>query len=84
MEIDKTRYPAFAGTPLDILLRARGLTDLHLVGVCTDICILHTAVDAYNLGYDLYIHREGVQSFNPKGHEFALEHLQHVINATII
>lgn len=81
---DKTRYSAFAGTDLDILLRARRITELHLVGVCTDICILHTAVDAYNLGYDIYIHKDGVQSFNPAGHEFALEHLKNVINATIV
>ena len=29
----------------------RGITELCLTGVCTDICVLHTAVDAYNLGY---------------------------------
>ena len=46
--MDKTRFSAFAGTDLELLLRARGITELHLVGVCTDICILHTSVDAYN------------------------------------
>ena len=31
--MDKTRYSAFAGTDLEIRLRARGIQELHLVGV---------------------------------------------------
>ena len=57
--IDKTRYSAFAGTDLEIKLRERGITEVHLVGVCTDICVLHTAVDAYNKGFkSLFIRRQ--------------------------
>lgn len=41
---DKTRYSAFSGTNLELKLRERKIDELHLVGVCTDICILHTAV----------------------------------------
>ncbi|ARF15976.1 cysteine hydrolase family protein [Sporosarcina ureae] len=82
--MDKTRYSAFAGTDLDIQLRARGITEIHLMGVCTDICILHTAVDAYNLGYTMVIHEGGVASFNATGHDWALSHFQHTLGATII
>ena len=53
--MDKRHYSAFSGTDLDIRLRERGITELCLTGVCTDICVLHTAVDAYNLGYQLMI-----------------------------
>lgn len=55
--MDKTRYSAFAGTDLELKLRERGITELHLIGVCTDICVLHTAVDAYNKGFDIVIHK---------------------------
>lgn len=72
--IDKTRYSAFAGTNLQLLLNERQIKEVHLVGVCTDICILHTAVDAYNLGFHASIYKEGVASFNPQGHEWALQH----------
>lgn len=83
--MDKTRYSAFAGTDLDIQLRARGITELHLVGVCTDICILHTAIDAYNKGgYKIIVHESGVASFNPIGHEWALTHLTNTLGATVI
>lgn len=33
--MDKTRYSAFAGTDLEIKLRERGITEVHLVGCCT-------------------------------------------------
>lgn len=80
----KTRYSAFAGTDLFIKLRERNIKDIHLVGVCTDICILHTAVDAYNLGFDIVVHEKGVASFNQAGHDFALEHFKNSLNAKIL
>lgn len=80
---DKTRYSSFAGTPLDIWLRERHVDDLHLVGVCTDICVLHTAVDAYNLNYPLTIHQDAVATFTPGGQEWALNHFKTALNATI-
>ncbi|WP_053361465.1 isochorismatase family cysteine hydrolase [Bacillus sp. FJAT-27251] len=81
--LDKTRYSAFAGTELEIKLRERGITELHLVGVCTDICVLHTAVDAYNRGFKIVIHREAVASFNQNGHEWALGHFEGAMGAVV-
>ncbi|TVY08637.1 cysteine hydrolase family protein [Paenibacillus cremeus] len=82
--MDKTRYSAFCGTDLELRLRARGIQELHLVGVCTDICVLHTAVDAYNKGFSLVVHADAVASFNPAGHEWALGHFQHTLGATVV
>ncbi|WP_207695465.1 isochorismatase [Enterococcus sp. DIV0212c] len=82
--IDKRHYSAFSGTDLDIRLRERGITEVHLVGVCTDICVLHTAVDAYNLGYKIVIHKNAVASFDPVGHEWALNHFKQTLGAEII
>jgi nicotinamidase-related amidase len=82
--IDKTRYSAFAGTDLAIKLRERGVTDLYLVGVCTDICVLHTAVDAYNQGFKIYVYQDAVASFNQAGHEWALSHFEGSLGATVI
>ncbi|WP_409273302.1 cysteine hydrolase family protein [Neobacillus sp. SCS-31] len=81
--IDKTRYSAFAGTDLEIKLRERGITEVHLVGVCTDICILHTAMDAYNKGFKIVVHKEGVASFNQAGHEWALGHFEGALGAEV-
>ena len=82
--LDKTRYSAFTGTDLELKLHERGITELHLIGVCTDICVLHTAVDAYNKGFDIVIHKNAVASFNQTGHEWALSHFEHTLGATVI
>ncbi|MEH7353804.1 isochorismatase family cysteine hydrolase [Neobacillus drentensis] len=81
--MDKTRYSGFAGTDLEIKLRERGITEVHLVGVCTDICVLHTAVDAYNKGFKIVVYKEAVASFNPSGHEWALGHFAQSLGATV-
>ncbi|MDN3017357.1 cysteine hydrolase [Paenibacillus sp. BSR1-1] len=81
--IDKTRYSAFAGTDLAIKLRERGITEVHLVGVCTDICVLHTAVDAYNKGFKIVVYKDAVASFNQAGHEWALGHFEQTLGAMV-
>lgn len=80
----KTRYSAFAGTNLDMKLRERDIKQVYLVGVCTDICILHTAIDAYNLGYDIVIPKSGVASFNEGAHNWALRHFTDTLGAKVI
>ncbi|KUP08979.1 isochorismatase [Bacillus coahuilensis p1.1.43] len=83
-DMPKTRYSAFAGTDLDMKLRERGITDVYLTGVCSDICVLHTAIDAYNLGYKISVYKEAIASFNQPGHEWALGHFKDVLGATIL
>lgn len=84
ISFDKTRYSSFAGTNLHQLLTERGVTEVHLVGVCTDICVLHTAVDAYNLGYRITIYKDGVASFNATGHDWALSHFTGSLGAIVV
>lgn len=81
---EKTRYSAFAGTNLELKLRERDIKEVHLVGVCTDICILHTAVDAYNKGFQIVVYKDAVASFNQMGHEWALGHFENTLGAKVI
>ncbi|WP_195573319.1 cysteine hydrolase family protein [Paenibacillus sp. 1001270B_150601_E10] len=82
--MDKTRYSSFCGTDLDQRLRARQIKEVHLVGVCTDICVLHTAIEAYNLGYNVVIHEDAVATFNGQAHDFALAHMKNTLGASIV
>ena len=82
--MDKTRYSAFCGTDLDMRLRSRGITEVHIVGVCTDICVLHTAIEAYNYGYRIVVHEDAVATFNESAHHWALEHMRNTLGADII
>jgi nicotinamidase-related amidase len=77
--VKKQRYSAFYRTGLLDMLRAAGVKKLYLAGVCTDICVLHTAVDAYNAGFDTTVLSDCVASFNQAGHEFAMAHFRNVL-----
>ena len=55
-----------------------------LTGVLTDICVLHTAIDAYNLGYDIEVVASATASLTPEAHDFAIGHFKNVLGATIV
>lgn len=82
--IDKRHYSGFSGTDLDIRLRERRIDTLILTGVLTDICVLHTAIDAYNLGYKIEVPAAAVASLNDSNHQWALNHFKTVLGATIL
>ena len=55
-----------------------------VVGVCTHICILHTAIGAYNNGFEVIVPRDAVATFDPAYEEFALEHMKSILGAKIL
>lgn len=81
--LDKRYYSAFSGTDLDSRLREKEVDTVILTGVMTDICVLHTAVDAYNLGYKIEVPKLAVASSNKENHDWALAHFEHVLGAKI-
>ena len=82
--IPKTRYSAFYNTPLEEKLKALNPEALVVCGVCTDICVMHTAADARNRGYKVEVPVDCVASFDDKAHSFALEHMERVLGAKLI
>lgn len=49
--IVKSRYSGFHGTALDSVLRSRGVRNLLLVGIASNVCVESTIRDAYFLEY---------------------------------
>ena len=82
--MDKRHYSAFSGTDLDIRLRERRVDTVILTGVLTDICVLHTAIDAYNLGYQIEVVKPSVASIWPENHAFALGHFKNTLGAKLV
>ena len=82
--MDKRHYSAFSGTDLDIRLRERRVDTVILTGVLTDICVLHTAIDAYNLGYQIEVVKPAVASIWPENHQFALGHFKNKLGAKLL
>jgi nicotinamidase-related amidase len=57
--IDKPGKGAFAHTDFDLLLRIRGIQNLVLAGVTTDVCISTTMREANDRGYDCLLVKDG-------------------------
>jgi ureidoacrylate peracid hydrolase len=49
--IVKSRYSGFAGTNLDAMLRSRGVRNLLMLGIASNVCVESTLRDAYFLEY---------------------------------
>jgi nicotinamidase-related amidase len=64
--ISKHGYDAFAGTPLDSALRARGITSIVITGTLTDICVLATVVGAFHREYRVTVVDDGVATLWPE------------------
>jgi ureidoacrylate peracid hydrolase len=66
LTVRKHWYDAFAGTPLDGALRARGVRSLVVTGTMTDICVLATVVGAFNREYRVSVAADGVATLWPE------------------
>ena len=82
--IPKRRYSAFFDTDLAERLAALGPDKLIVVGVCTDICVMHTTADARNRDYEVEVPVDCVASFDGAAHESALRHMDAILGARLV
>ena len=82
--IPKNRYSGFFNTDLDKRLKRLKPHKLIICGVCTDICVLHTAGDARNRDYPVEVPADCVATFDPDAHAWALRHLEKILGARVV
>ena len=82
--VEKRRYSAFYETGLDMLLRELGVDTVVLTGLHTNICVKHTASDAFNRGYDIIVLEDCVQTFTDEDHEWGLKYMKKVYGAKVM
>ena len=86
--ISKNSFSGLFNTELEKALENYNVQNIIVVGVCTDICVLHTVVDLIMRGYCVVIPKDCVETFNASFHEanennkWALNHMA-LIGATI-
>ncbi|MEE9285203.1 MAG: isochorismatase family cysteine hydrolase [Dehalococcoidia bacterium] len=78
---EKHAYSGFTNAEFEARVRELAPERVIVVGVCTDICVLHTAADAFFRGYALEAPEECVASFSEENHRFGLAHLRNALGA---
>jgi len=82
--IAKKRFSAFYGTGLDRLLERLRPEEVHVVGVCTNICVLYTVEELANRDLKTFVYRDGVASFDQEAHRWALAQMEGVLGAELL
>ncbi|HDJ50851.1 MAG TPA: cysteine hydrolase [Thermoprotei archaeon] len=82
--VEKRTYDSFYNTKLERILRERDVKDVYIVGVATDICVLHTAFGAFARGFNVHIVEDCVASISEEGHKWAIEYMSKIYGAKII
>jgi nicotinamidase-related amidase len=71
--VDKPGKGAFYATDLDTILRTRGIQQLIVCGVTTEVCVNTTVREANDRGYDCLVLADCVASYFPEFQRVALE-----------
>nr|WP_148217141.1 isochorismatase family cysteine hydrolase [Acidilobus saccharovorans] len=79
--LEKHAYSGFFGTALDHILRSLGVDTVVLVGLDADICVRHTAADAFFRGYKVVVVRDAVAARIDKNWE---TYYKKVYGATVL
>lgn len=80
----KHRVNAFVGTPLDVLLRTRGVTDVVVAGCSTDVGVQTTARMAHDLDYACTVIGDCCAAPKDDDHEQTLRMLSKVARVTTL
>jgi biuret amidohydrolase len=70
--VDKPGKGSFYATDLETILRARGITQLVVTGVTTEVCVQSTVREANDRGFESLILADCTGSYFPQFHESAL------------
>jgi nicotinamidase-related amidase len=67
---------AFNHTDFDLLLRNRGIRNLIIGGVTTDVCVLGTVKDAIDRGYDVLLLKDACAAAEKGLHDAVVASVQ--------
>ena len=74
--IDKPGKGAFYATDLDMILKLRGIRNLVITGITTDVCVSTTFRDANDRGYECLLLEDCCAATERKNHLAAVENIK--------
>lgn len=77
--VAKTTYSSFYATELENILRHENVDEIIVTGVCTEICVLYTAVDGFMRGYKVTVPDGCTKGLTEEDHDFALKQIRHIL-----
>jgi nicotinamidase-related amidase len=80
---EKRVYSSFQGTGVELLLRNLKVDSVVIVGLLTEICVRHTAADAFMKGFKVKIPSDCVEALSVKAQSEGLEYLKSMYGAEI-
>jgi nicotinamidase-related amidase len=79
--LPKRTYSCFYDTGLEPLLRQYGVDTVVLTGQHSNMCVRHTAADAFFRGYRIVVPEDGVEAFSDEDQASGLAYLRQVYKA---
>jgi nicotinamidase-related amidase len=83
IRIVRHSYDAFAGTPLDRALRARGVETVIGTGVVTNLCVQTTIEHAFALGYYVVVAEDGTAAVDETVQRLTLDNFRRFFGAVL-
>ncbi len=82
--MEKNTYDGFLFTPLADILKEKGIKDVYICGVATDICVQHTAFGAFARGFNVHIIEDACSGTSKDAHKRAIEYMKRIYGAKIV
>jgi ureidoacrylate peracid hydrolase len=74
--VTKHRYSAFIGTDLDLILRSKGIENILVTGVATNVCVESTARDGYHRDYNVILIEDCCGAYDNAEHAATLNNIK--------